>query len=117
MDRFARALLAVLSDHQGEDQAVTVSELQQRLGTSSRKIRRTVARLVTDRHIPIASTVHPPYGFYRITDAAEARACLDQYRARIRSLGRRAKSLQRVMEQRVGRDLQQEWMFDEPSTR
>lgn len=117
MDRFARTLLDVLKEHEGQEHAITVGELQQLVGASSRKIRRTIAQLVTDRQIPIASTVHPPYGFYLITDAAEARACLSQYRARLKALSRRTKSLQRVLQQQFGTELQPEFPFDDQTPR
>ena len=117
MDRLARTLLEVLKEHEGQDQAITVGDLQQLVGTSSRQIRRAVASLVTDCRIPIASTVHPPYGFYLITDEADARACLNQYGARIRSLSRRARALKRVVTAQFGLDIQQELAFDAPTPR
>lgn len=111
-DPVAQAILELLQTHKGRTHAVTVGELQRRLLASSRRIRRAIQHLVMEQRIPIASSVHPPYGFYLITTEAEARECLHQYASRIRELSRRARILNAVVKERFGIDVQQEFPFD-----
>ncbi len=73
MEPLEEQLHAILQGHHGLTRAIRASELQFMVGASGRRIRRAIAALVTEHRIPIASTVHPPYGFYLITDEAEAR--------------------------------------------
>ena len=111
-DPVAGAILEILQAHQGRTKAVTVGELQRRLLASSRRIRRTIQQLVMEQRLPIASSVHPPYGFYLITSESEARECLQQYASSIRELSRRARILHDVVKERFGVDAQQEFLFD-----
>ena len=114
MERLERRILDVLQHHQGKAQAITVSELQQTIGRSTRTIRAAIARLVTEHRVPIASTVHPPYGFYLITTAAEARECLAQYWSRVEEVAKRAKILADVVKEQFGVETQLELRFDRP---
>ncbi|MDP3723939.1 MAG: hypothetical protein Q8R91_10695 [Candidatus Omnitrophota bacterium] len=115
MERLERRILDVLQHHQGKDQAITVSELQGLVRMSSRKIRATIARLVTEHRIPIASTVHPPYGFYLITTAEEAKECLAQYWSRVEEVAKRAKILADVVKEQFGVETQLELKFEPPA--
>ncbi len=114
-DPVAQAILELLQAHQGRTRAVTVRQLQQRLLASSRRIRRAIQQLVMTERMPIASSVHPPYGFYLITSESEARECLHQYASRLRELSRRARILNAVVKERFGIDVQQEFGFDAPA--
>jgi len=111
-DVLSQAILEILQEHRGRAQAVTVGELQRQLLVSSRRIRRTIQQLVIVQRIPVASTVHPPYGFYLITTEAEARECLQQYWSRVREVSRRARILNEAVKERFGIDVQQEFRFD-----
>ena len=110
-DPVAQAILELLHARQGRTHAITVRQLQQQLLASSRHIRRAVQYLVIEQRIPIASTVHPPYGFYLITTEAEARECLHQYWSRVKEVSRRAHILNDVVKERFGVDVQQEFSF------
>ena len=110
-------LLEILQAHQGKDQAITVDELQRLVPVSTRKIRAVMARLVTERRIPIASSVQPPYGFYLITSEEEARQCLHQYWSRVKEVSRRARRLHAAVKEQFGIDIQREFPFDELSSR
>ena len=112
MEHLEHRILEILQEHQGKDKAITVAELQRIVMASTRKIRAVIATLVTAHRAPIASTVHPPYGFYLITSEAEARECLQQYWSRVREVSRRARILNEVVKERFGIDVQQEFHFD-----
>lgn len=117
MNHLETQLLAILQEHQGKDQAITVDELQQLIPISTRKIRAIIARLVTEYRVPVASSTQLPYGFYLITNEAEARHCLHQYWSRVKEVSRRARRLNAAVKERFGIDVQQEFPFDEPPAR
>ena len=106
-------LMEILKQHEGPDQAVTAGRLSQLTGSSTRRVRKTISHLVTGAGIPIASSVHWPYGFYLITNAQEAEATLRQYWSRVRETARRARALEQVVHERFGVKLQKEFSFDE----
>ena len=113
MELLERQLYAILQGHHGRTHAIKVSELQFMVEASTRTIRATIAQLVITHRIPIASTVHPPYGFYLITDETEARDCLYQYWSRVRELRRRARILNEVVHERFGINVHQELRCDD----
>lgn len=102
MEPLEQRVLTVLQQHQGREQAILVRELELLLSVPPRRLRAAVARLVTECRLPLASTVHPPYGFYIITSAQEARECLAQYWSRIEELARRARILAGIVKERFG---------------
>ena len=106
-------LLAILKERTGPEQAITAGALSQISGASPRVIRKIISRLVTETKIPIASSVHWPYGFYLITSAEQAEATLRQYWSRVREVAKRARALGQVVEQRFGVRYQKEFPFDE----
>lgn len=116
MERLERRLVEILQYHQGKDRAITVGELQQLVPLSTRTIRAAIARLVTEHRVPIASTVHPPYGFYLITSAEEAKECLAQYWSRVEEVAKRAKILAEVVHEQFGVETQLELRFDDDKT-
>ena len=115
MEYLERRILEILQDHKGKKKAIRVDDLQVMVGTSTRKIRAVIATLVTEDHIPIASTVHPPYGFYLITTAEEAKECLAQYWSRVEEVARRAKILADVVKEQFGVETQLELTFEPPA--
>ena len=115
MERLEQTILEILQRHQGKAQAITVSELQGFVKVSTRRIRAVIATLVTEHRIPIASTVHPPYGFYLITTAEEAKECLAQYWSRIEEVAKRAKILADVVKEQFGVETQLELRFEPPA--
>ena len=117
MEQFERQILEILREHEGQECAIPVSELQRLVLAPTRKIRAAIARLVIEERIPIASSVHPPYGFYLITNEAEATRCLQQYWSRVREVSRRATVLNSVVKERFGIDVQQEFPFDGDAAR
>ena len=114
MQPLEQRLLEILQHHQGKECAITVSELQRLVPISTRKIRATIATLVTERRVPIASTVHPPYGFFLITNAEEAKECLAQYWSRVEEVAKRAKILADVVKEQFGVEVQLQLRFGEP---
>jgi hypothetical protein len=115
MEYLERRILEILQNHQGKDKAIRVEDLRRQIMASDRKIRSVIAKLVTERHVPIASTVHPPYGFYLITTAEEAKECLAQYWSRVEEMAKRAKILADVVKEQFGVEVQLELRFDRPS--
>ncbi len=107
-------LLGILKERTGPEQAITAACLNQTTGASSRLIRRIIGHLVTEDHIPVASSVHWPYGFYLITNAEQAEATLRQYWSRVREVAKRARALEQVVHERFGVKLQKEFHFDDP---
>ncbi len=107
-------LLEILQQCHGPDQAITAARLAQMTGASSRMIRKIISHFVTEDQIPIASSVHWPYGFYLITSAEEAEATLRQYWSRVREVAKRARALGQVVHQRFGVKLQREFPFNDP---
>ena len=113
MKHFEKTILTILEGHKGKDNPITVRELERLTLASSRKIRRVIADLVIIHGVPIASSVHYPFGFYLITDKAEALQCLSQYWSRVKEVANRAKVLSRVVEDKFGVRFQMEFDFDE----
>jgi len=114
MEHLERQIFEILQQHQGKERAITVGDLQREVLASTRKIRAVIATLVTERRVPIASTVHPPYGFYLITSPEEAKECLAQYWSRVEEVARRAKILADVVRDQFGVEIQLELRFDQP---
>lgn len=108
-----KQILNILKSHKGKDSPITVGDLEKLTLSSSRKIRRAIATLVIERSIPIASSVHYPYGFYLITDKDEALQCLRQYWSRVKEVSNRAKKLSKAVEDKFGIKYQKEFKFDE----
>lgn len=104
-------ILTLLLKHQGKDEAITVKEIKNKIGSDERRIRKAISRLVLRYKCPIASSVHHPYGFYFIADKEEARDCLKQYWSRIAELSKRAKALNQTVRKEFGKDRQGEFNF------
>lgn len=104
-------ILNVLQEHQGKENPITVHGLERMTLASSRKIRKAIANLVIHHEIPVASSVHYPYGFYFIADKQEAEDCLRQYWSRIAELSKRAKALNQTIRKEFGKDIQKEFEF------
>ena len=107
-------LLGILKERTGPDQAITAGRLSALTGASSRWIRQAISQMVTELKIPIASSVHWPYGFCLITNAEDAEATLRQYWSRVREVARRARALEQVVQERFGVKLQKEFPFEKP---
>lgn len=116
MERLEKRIFEILQHHRGKDQAMTVCDLQRLVPISTRKIRATIAKLVTESRVPIASTVHPPYGFYLITTEDEAKDCLAQYWSRVEKVAKRAKILAQVVHEQFGIETQLELRFNDDKT-
>ena len=114
MEHLERRILEILQAHKGKDKAITATELQLRVMASTRTIRAVIATLVTEHRVPVASTVHPPYGFYLITNAEEAKECLAQYWSRVEEMAKRAKILADVVKEQFGVETQLQLRFGEP---
>jgi hypothetical protein len=106
-----KVILQVLEEHQGSDSPITCQQLEKITGFSSRKIRKIIANLVIKHHIPIASSVHYPYGFYLITDKQEAEICLKQYYSRAKEVVNRARILSEAVKEKFGISYQEEFDF------
>ncbi|MCM8782212.1 MAG: hypothetical protein NC828_04110 [Candidatus Omnitrophica bacterium] len=113
MNSLEQTLIHILQEHQGKDNPITVQELEKITFASSRKIRKAVASLVIHHNIPIASSVHYPYGFYLIIDKEEALQCLKQYWSRVKEVANRAKRLSKAVEDKFGVRYQKEFDFED----
>lgn len=119
MSYLEERILEILQSHKGKDNPITVQKIQKLTCATPRKIRKTIANLVTLHRIPIASSVNYPYGFYLITDKDEAETCLRQYWSRVKEVARRAKILETTIKDKFGVSFQKEFDFNEerkPST-
>jgi len=112
MSNLEERIFVILENHKGKDNPITVQELEHKAVASSREIRKAVANLVIKHNIPIASSVHYPYGFYLITDKDEALHCLRQYWSRVKEVANRAKRLSKAVEDKFGVKYQQEFDFN-----
>jgi hypothetical protein len=113
MANLEKAVLLILKVHKGKNNPITASALEKKTLSSSRRVRRAIATLVVKHHIPIASSVSYPYGFYIITDKDEALACLRQYWSRVKEVSARAKSLSTAVEGKFGIKYQKEFSFED----
>jgi hypothetical protein len=113
MANLEKAVLLILKEHKGKNNPITAYELEKKTLSSSRRIRRAIANLVVKHHIPVASSVSYPYGFYIITDKDEALACLRQYWSRVKEVSARAKSLSTAVEGKFGIKYQKEFSFED----
>jgi len=111
MSILEEVILSILQNHKGKDNPITVGELEKKTSASARRIRKAIASLVINHNIPIASSVHYPYGFYLITDKDEAVHCLKQYWSRVKEVANRAKVLSKTVEDKFGVKYQQEFDF------
>ncbi len=119
MNHLEKLILCILKKHRGRNNPVTCRRLEKITGSSSRNIRKTIANLVIRHHIPIASFVHCPYGFFLITNKQEAGTCLKQYYSRVREVVNRARILNEAVKEKFGVSYQEEFDFvrkHKPST-
>ncbi|HHV61118.1 MAG TPA: hypothetical protein GXX51_00530 [Firmicutes bacterium] len=84
-----------LQNCKGRDKALTSKQLSRLTGMSEREVRAVIAELRRDNY-PIASAVHPPYGFFLPEGIDEARECQAHLYSRMRELGITARALDRA---------------------
>lgn len=111
MDKLAKRVLKVLRHHKGESCPVTANTISRKLNIPEREIRRIIADLVTNEKMLIASSVHPPYGFYLIRNIKELKKCLSQYYSRLKKLQERASRLYKSGLKKFSKDIQNEFKF------
>lgn len=111
MNHLEKLILRILERHRGRNDPVTCRQLEKITGSSSRNIRKTIANLVIRHHIPVASSVCHPYGFFLITNKQEAETCLRQYYSRVRGVVNRARILNEVVKEKFGISYQEEFDF------
>ena len=111
MNHLEKLILRILKRHRGRNNPVTCRQLEKITGFSSRNIRKTIANLVIRHRIPIASSVHCPYGFYLITNKQEAGTCLRQYYSRVQNVLNRARILSEAVKKKFGINYQEEFNF------
>ena len=111
MNHLEKLLLRSLKKHRGKNNPVTCRRLEKITGFGSRNIRKTIANLVIRHHIPIASSVYCPYGFYLITNKQEAETCLRQYYSRVKEVANRARILNEAVKEKFGISYQEEFDF------
>ena len=83
----------------GERQASTYKHLSFRTGINERELRRLVSKLVTDNHVPIATTSDG--GYFLISNHDEFDHAHRELISRIKALSKRAKGLRYGYSQRV----------------
>lgn len=113
MNELEIRIFELLKRHKGRNSAITVKEIKSKVGSDGRSIRQSIACLVQKYRCPIASSVHPPYGFYFIANKREAKDCLSQYWSRISELSKRAKALNKTIKAKFGKKHQKEFKFNE----
>ncbi len=111
LDRLEKLILKIVRKHRGKNNPISCRRLEKITGFSSRKIRRIIANLVVKHRIPIASSVHYPFGFYLITNKEEAEGCLKQYYSRAKEVVNRARILSEVVKKKFGISYQDEFGF------
>ena len=111
MNHLEESVLRILKKHRGRANPITCRRLEKSAGLSSRQTRRIIQSLVVDHHMPIASSVRYPYGFYLITGKKEAENCLRQYYSRIKEMLNRARLLSKTVKEKFGVKYQEEFDF------
>jgi len=111
MSHLEKIISRILKKHRGKNNPIRCRRLEKITGFSSRKIRRIIANLVVKHRIPIASSVHYPFGFYLITNKEEAEGCLRQYYSRAKEVVNRARILSEVVKKKFGISYQEEFDF------
>lgn len=92
MDDRHKRVLTIIQQCRGRKRALTAKQIGRLVGIGEREVRAIIADLRREGH-PIASAVHPPYGFYLPADAEEARECQAHLYSRMRELGVTARAL------------------------
>lgn len=86
----------------GKDQAITGRQLARILGQrDDRGIRLAIRRLIADG-VPVASSVHPPLGYYIVSTLEEAEEYLANLTARIAEDADRQRDFRRAVELELG---------------
>lgn len=80
----------------GRDHALGVRDLTAATGLSDRMIRRIVKALIEDHGCPIASSPHPPAGYFVPAGLLEITETLDGLRSRALSILTRMSRLRRI---------------------
>lgn len=111
-----RLVAAVMSDHVGEENAVTIQQLTARTGLHERVVRSILSTLVTDYGIPIGAQSGKA-GRYIIATEDERQAVIADLRSRTAETEKRIKALQRatlIQTPPVEPELEQGLLFDLP---
>jgi len=111
MNHLEEPILRVLKRHRGSGNPITCRRMEKAVGFSSRHIRQIIQHLVVEHHLPIASSVRYPYGFYLITGKKEAENCLRQYYSRIKETLNRVRALSKTVKDKFGLKYQEEFDF------
>lgn len=86
---------SLLQNRKGRKRALTAKQLARLVGASERRVRENISELRRQGH-PIASAVHPPYGFFVPETPEEAHECLGHLYSRIREIGQTAAPLEKA---------------------
>lgn len=95
MDERHKRLLRIIEQCRGREKAMTARQLARLIGTNEREIRAMIAELRRQGH-PIASPVHPPYGFFVPANREEAEECQMHLYSRMREIGITARALEQA---------------------
>ncbi|MBI2882868.1 MAG: HTH domain-containing protein [Candidatus Methylomirabilis oxyfera] len=87
---------AILVRHQGRGQAIGAGELARAIGVTERVARQVVKTLIEQHSAPIASSPHPPAGYYLPETLEEIRDTLESLKGRALSILTRMARLRRV---------------------
>jgi malonyl CoA-acyl carrier protein transacylase len=82
-------VLAVLRSHTGRRAAIRAKAMAAMLGITEREVRDVVKTLIEEHHVPIASSVEAPYGFFMPATPEEVEAYANSLKSRIRSIATR----------------------------
>jgi len=82
----------MIRPRQGRDRAITMHEIAEATGMSTREVQAAVKSLVEDFHVPIGTAMQRPFGYFFIRDNDERRRCRDHFIRRAMSNLNRAKA-------------------------
>ena len=90
-----RVWVAIAARH-GRASAISAGELASRTGLSDRTVRKIVKTLIEDHGYPIASSPHPPAGYFVPAELPEILEALDSLKGRALSILVRMSRLRRT---------------------
>jgi len=82
-------VLEIVERHRGRRNAIRAKTIASKLDITEREARDSVKRLIEVHHVPVASTVRAPFGFFIPESTEESRAYAATLVSRIRSTAER----------------------------
>ncbi len=97
LEQNEQLIWVVLMVCRGRERALTAKKIRQRINKryTIRQIRSIIQALIEDYGLPIAATVHPPYGYFIPQTDKEKDEYANNLKARIKSIATRLKAFEK----------------------